>query len=316
MASFADNLGSLFTDLTSNVTSGVVKAGSFVSGIGDWWDESGSAKFNMWNQKWGANTANALVTGALSALGSIAQTRSSSKIYDYFKQQEQYQIQNANEQARRLQLKGDIALRNLYVKHVTQQGKNELAVAAAGGQMSGSFLDSLVQNQRYNVMDERTSSIETLWAVDNARRAGYVQALSTAGAAMDYAYKQKSNAWNSLSTFVRGVSSGLLADARQNRQNQAQLNMLLQDMRGKFDMFDLIYGADVDINDKNTTLQIVNTDQSITTGGGIASELVAEPFSNSGSLIDLNLDGWKNTNPLPVTGDIVDIPLSNQAHFG
>ena len=167
---------------------------------------------------WGVNTANAAISGAFSALGTISSARAASNVYSYFKKQENEYIQNAIEQSRRTQLKGDIALRNLRIKHLTMQGQNELAVASAGGNMSGSFLDKLVQNHKYNTMDERTSSIQTLWDVSNAKRAGYARAISAAGHAMSTAYTQRNNALAGLTSFAKTMTAGILADKRAEQQ--------------------------------------------------------------------------------------------------
>lgn len=177
---------------------------------------------NAWTPNWGANTINAAVTGIFSGLASIAGALSANKIYKYFEQQEKLYIQNAAEQARRIQLKGDIELRNLEIAHKLEQGQNIVGVAGAGGNLSGSYLDMLTTNYKYNVMDERTSSLNTLWEVDNAKRAGYIQAIETAGQAMNMAYKSRAEALQGLTSFAQSMSSALLKDKRQDIENSAR----------------------------------------------------------------------------------------------
>ena len=211
--------------------------GSLGYGTSVWDNITGAASgvmgaYNAWLPNAGANTANAAVTGIFSALSTLSGALSSTNVYKLYQQQEQLYIQNANEQARRIQLKGDIALRNLEILHTTQQGKNELGAAVGGGRLSGSTLDVLVQNHKYNTMDERTSSLQTLWEVDNAKRQGYINAINVAGQAMTLAYKNRANALNALSSFVRGMSQGLLADKRQAIEDQTGRDLL--DLSAKY----------------------------------------------------------------------------------
>lgn len=180
---------------------------------------------NAWAPNWGANVINASVTGIFSALASIAGTLSANKVYRYYEQQEQLYIQNAAEQARRIQLKGDIELRNLEIAHKLEQGRNIVGVAGAGGNLSGSYLDMLTTNYKYNVMDERTSSLSTLWEVDNAKRAGYISAIETAGQAMNLAYKNRASALQGLTSFAQSMSSALLKDKRQDIENSARFQI-------------------------------------------------------------------------------------------
>lgn len=211
--------------------------GSLGYGTSIWDKVTGAASgamgaYNAWLPNAGANTANAAVTGLFSALSTLSGALSSNNVYKLYQQQEQLYIQNANEQARRIQLKGDIALRNLEILHATQQGKNELGAAIGGGRLSGSTLDVLVQNHKYNTMDERTSSLQTLWEVDNAKRQGYINAINVAGQAMTLAYKNRANSLAALSSFIRGMSQGLLADKRQAIEDQTGRDLL--DLSAKY----------------------------------------------------------------------------------
>lgn len=165
-----------------------------------------------------ANAINAGITGIFTALGTISDAMSSARIMKYYEQQEQSYIQNAEEQARRIQLKGDITLRNLRIKNTIEQGKQELAAAAGGGRLSGSNLDMLVQDYKVHVMDERTSSLQTLWEVENTRRAGYVQAVNVAGQAMAQAYKGRSQAIAGLGKGLAAAVRDLSADAKSNME--------------------------------------------------------------------------------------------------
>lgn len=171
----------------------------------------------------GPNLINAGVTALVSSIPTFFTMFSSSKIYDLYKQQEQLYIENANEQARRIQLQGDIALANLEARHAVSQGTNELAVAASGaGSMSGSFLDKLMANRKYDAREEFTQSLETLYAVGNAKREGLLNAYGVAGKAMQYAYEQRSNI---LENFMKGLSrasDSLTKDIQQGFNQEAK----------------------------------------------------------------------------------------------
>lgn len=170
----------------------------------------------------GGDWANAGITLALSGITGLFNAFSSNKIYNMYKEQEQYILENAAEQARRLQIKGDIALANLNSKHAITEGTNELAVAGAGaGSISGSFLDKLMANRKYDTREEFAQSLDTLYAVDNAKRDGFIQAYSIAGQAMQQAYKQRGDY---LTNFAKGLamaSSALVSDVKQGYKNEA-----------------------------------------------------------------------------------------------
>lgn len=253
--------------------------------------------YNAWMPNAGANTANAAVTGVLSALSTLAGSLSSMSVYKLYEQQEQLYIQNANEQARRIQLKGDIALRNLEVLHATQQGKNQLGAAVSGGRLSGSTLDVLVQNYKYNTMDERTASLQTLWEVDNAKRQGYLNAINVAGQSMSLAYKNRGNGLAALSSFIRGMSQGLLADKRQGIEDQTGRELLkLKDYYNNLYLKNY-YGAGADIMGSVTGYTgAVDSYSSGVQDSGITSFLMDTSSGSSGTDTATGLSLRNNTN--------------------
>ena len=185
----------------------------------NWLQEPTNGVTGKWFQgTTNADALNAGITGVFTTLGTLAGAMSSSKIMRYYEQQEKAYIQNAEEQARRIQLKGDITLRNLRIKNTIDQGKQELAAAAGGGRLSGSNLDMLVQDYKVHVMDERTSSLQTLWEVENTRRAGYIQAINVAGQAMAQAYKGRNQAIAGLGKGLAAAVRDLSADAKSNME--------------------------------------------------------------------------------------------------
>lgn len=289
--------------------------------------------YNAWQPKWGANTANALVTGILSSLATLSGALVPSRVYELYKEQEQLYIQNADEEARRIRIKGDIELRNLEVAHAISQGKNELAAAASGTNMvtslSGSSLDLLVQNYKYNTLDERTSSLETLWEIDNAKRQGYINAIQVAGQAMNMAYSARSKSLAALGALIKNTAIPLLKDQQtyitQNANAEMVSNAKTKDWSQFYKKYnDITPGTSASILNLNinpdpaTTGAAVQSSSSAEQQNGITSFLMSEqgiPFADpvtginvhngdgvSLPLIQLNLDGSvrNDYNPLKI----------------
>ena len=213
----------------------------FNSGLagGGLWD-----RYKAFSAQFGAGTAMSAVSGVLAAIGSISGMFSANKMYKLYEQQERMYIANAEKQAERARLKGDIALRNMRIKHLTEQGQDELAVAAAGaGGYSGSFLDKLVQNKKYAIMDERTQSLENVWEIENIKRNGYISAISTAGQAMATANQNKQNAWNSLSSFAKEFVSGVTKDMQAKAHTDLLRDMIRMNAQHEQDMLYWKYTA-------------------------------------------------------------------------
>lgn len=158
------------------------------------------------------------ISGILSGISSIYNTISARKVYAMYQKQEQAYIERALKQSEREQLRGDIAMVSMRAEHAAYRGRNKLAVAAAGGNLSGSFLDKLMQNYQYNVMDERSQSLETLWQVSNTKMQGYNNAISTAAKATAAAYAQRDAAINSLLGFTLNSAKSAIADIQQQEK--------------------------------------------------------------------------------------------------
>ena len=205
-----------------------------------------SQSYAAWKGVWGTNTINASVTGILSSLASVGSVLSTKGIYDYYKQQESLYIQDAEEQARRIKLKGALELRNLKVKNAQARGRNELAVAAAGGRLSGSALDVLTTNNKYNVMDEHTVSLQTLWDASEAKRRGYQGAMGVASKAMATASEQTKESIRGFTSFIKGMSASLLEDSRQYASDKARMHQAYALQGAKMDQLLKIYGLDLD----------------------------------------------------------------------
>lgn len=164
----------------------------------------------------GASWFNAGMTIALSTIPSLLDALTSSKIYDLYREQERLAIENAEVQAKRLERRGALALANLETKHAILQGKNELALAGAGaGAISGSALDKLVSNKKYDTREEYTQSLETLYAVDNANRDGLINAMSVAGSAASAAYDKRSKYIANLIGGIQKATDSITSDIKQ-----------------------------------------------------------------------------------------------------
>lgn len=296
------------------------------------WYSQAQTAYNAWQPRWGANTANALCTGILSSLASLAGAIVPSKVYDYYRQQEQLYIENAAEEARRIKLKGDIELRNLEIAHTLNQGKQELAAAGSGTNMvtnvSGSALDMLVQNHKYNMMDERTSSLETLWEVSNAKRAGYIQALQVAGQAMQTAYTARNRLLSALGALIKNTAIPLLKDQQSyitqagnlqmqtDKTNQGWNQFLEKYGEQALSLLGNVMGASSDADNLSISGSAVESSSSAQQETGITSYLMSEqgiPFADpvtginvhnsdgiSLPLIQVNVDGSVRTDYSPL----------------
>jgi hypothetical protein len=203
------------------------------------------------------NMINAGVTMFLSGISSLGQTLSMGKMYEYYKRQEDLYLEAAAEQARRIQIRGNILLANLRTKHAITEGKNELAVAGAGaGSISGSFLDKLVTNRKYNTREEYVQGLETTWAVDNAKRQGYIQALDIAGKAAQTAYNTRTNAILGLVKGLQNASSSLLEDKRQEDKHRALKEQMKIYLDSELAKIDARYGKMNNENVVDATYQI------------------------------------------------------------
>lgn len=192
----------------------------------------------------GPNTTNAFITGALTGLSTMISSFATSPLFKYYKQQEDLHIKAAHENARRLRIKGDLALRKLEVEHTILQGRNELSAAAGGGRLSGSTLDVLVNNYRYNAIDERTQELETLWAVTEAKRNGYNNAISVASKAVQTAAGQKANALRALTAMGASISSDIAKDKQQEAKNEYLAGVVLNALGQRQGELENKYGTD------------------------------------------------------------------------
>lgn len=165
------------------------------------------------------------IQGATTAFSILANTLISAKrINKVLQKQEKFFLQNATLQADRIRFQGAVELRKLKAANVIKQGRSELAVSSQGGVASGSALDVLMANKKANTLDERVTQINTLWAMDNAKRDGYIQAISTAGQAMGMSYNNLNSALTQASQYLNTVAGNYAKNTHTQNQSQIMVN--------------------------------------------------------------------------------------------
>lgn len=170
----------------------------------------------------GPSWINAGVTVALSGIGSLMGVLSAQSLYRMYRENAELAVENAQIQASRLEVRGKIALANLNAQHAITEGQNELGAAASGaGALSGSLLDKLMANKKYNSREEYAQTLENIWAVSNAKREGYIQAYNTASQALAKAREQGANAWLGLVNGLVKATSSLAHDVTEGKRLDA-----------------------------------------------------------------------------------------------
>ena len=114
-----------------------------------------------------------------------------SEAYELYKKQEQEIIATAVSNAEQVRAKGEVELRNLRYKHDMAMGSDIIKVSGSGGNMSGSFLDALIQQRKYQMIDEQTVITNTTNQASAIMREAYRNAANVATQAQTAAQKQK-----------------------------------------------------------------------------------------------------------------------------
>lgn len=118
--------------------------------------------------------------------------------YALYKQQEQEIIATAETNAAVIRAKGEVELRNLRYQHDKAMGTDIIKVSGSGGNLSGSFLDALMQQRKYQIMDEKTIATNTENQVAAVLKEGYRNAAHVAMQAQVTAQKQKQGVFGAL----------------------------------------------------------------------------------------------------------------------
>lgn len=113
------------------------------------------------------------------------------EVYSLYKQQEQAIISTANSNAEMVRAKGEVELRNLRYQHDREMGSDIIKVSGSGGNLSGSFLDALIQQRKYQMMDEQTVATNTINQASAIMKEGYRNAANVALQAQNMAQKQR-----------------------------------------------------------------------------------------------------------------------------
>lgn len=113
------------------------------------------------------------------------------EVYSLYKQQEQAIVSTANSNAEMVRAKGEVELRNLRYQHDREMGSDIIKVSGSGGNLSGSFLDALLQQRKYQMMDEQTVVTNTINQASAIMKEGYRNAANVALQAQNMAQKQR-----------------------------------------------------------------------------------------------------------------------------
>lgn len=184
------------------------------------------------------------IQGATTAFSILANTLITAKrVNKVLQKQEKMFLQNATIQAERLRFQGAVDLRNLRVQSAIKQGRSELAVSSQGGVASGSALDVLMANRKSNTLDERVVQLNTLWAMDNAKRDGYIQAINTAGQAMGMSYNALNNALTSASQYALTVANNAAKNTHTQNQSQIIVNSAANNAIANDSILNFTYGT-------------------------------------------------------------------------
>lgn len=191
----------------------------------------GFSLFDILKGKSSVNTTgtNAVAAG-LSFAASLFESTTPTSVYELYKQQEQAVIDTAISNASKIRAKGEVELRNLDYTHRIQRGADVTKVAAAGGNLSGSFLDVLVQKAKFQMIDEATVKTNTEMTALETLREGYMNAATYA---MNANLRAEGDKRAIALSLVRGVQTylkGAFADKQASKQ-QDSADQILQNKR-------------------------------------------------------------------------------------
>lgn len=111
--------------------------------------------------------------------------------YALYKQQEQEIVATAETNAAMVRAKGEVELRNLQYQHDIAMGSDIIKVSGSGGNLSGSFLEALMQQRKYQMMDEQTVATNTINQASAIMKEGYRNAANVALQAQNIAQRQR-----------------------------------------------------------------------------------------------------------------------------
>jgi len=170
---------------------------------------------------------NNFLDSMLETLSMTMKSTTPKSVYELYKEQEQQTIQAALINSERIKAQGEIELRNLQYKHSIQRGADVTRVAAAGGNLSGSFLDVLMQKAKFQTMDETTVSLNTSNAMSQVLRDGY---LTAATYAMNAKIRAEGDKRATAGAIIAGVQKYFKNDQleRIEKARQEKMNSILE----------------------------------------------------------------------------------------
>jgi hypothetical protein len=175
--------------------------------------------FNNPMGNWSQGTWNVL-PAVLTTWANLVESSGNKTQYELYKQQARDYINTAEMNADLIRKEGAIALRNLEYRNKIDRGADIVKVAAAGGNMSGSNLDVMIQKEKVRKMDEQTIRAnyanQALTAIYN----GYNQAANTYGVLSAEATKNKYSALASILKGVQRYVTSSVEDSKVATQNR------------------------------------------------------------------------------------------------
>ena len=207
-----------------------------------------TSNFSLMDFLKGSSSRDMNLTVATSLLSNVA----SATTYDLYKQQEQEVVRTALVNSKKIQAKGEVELRNLQYQHSQQIGKAINTVAGAGGNLSGSNIDVIMQKKKFALMDEATVQINTSNAAHEVMREGY---LSAANYAMQAKIRAQTDKIAAVGALLKGVQT-YFKDENADRAEQARRKAIttVEDNRVDSVLNDIIsqygagYAGDEDLN--------------------------------------------------------------------
>lgn len=130
-------------------------------------------------------------SGLFATLKNLYANQVPNEAYALYKQQEREIVATAETNAAMVRAKGEVELRNLQYQHDIAMGSDIIKVSGSGGNLSGSFLDALMQQRKYQMMDEKTVATNTINQASAIMKEGYRNAANVALQAQTMSQKQK-----------------------------------------------------------------------------------------------------------------------------
>lgn len=204
-----------------------------------------------------------LLPAAFTTLSNLMSLQSNKTQYELYKEQAREYIKAARDQAALIEKEGAIALRNMQYKNVQIRGKEKLAVAAKGGQLSGSNLDVLVRQEKIRLMDEATLKANYTTQAMLELNKGYQAAAGAYGSMATKAESDKASVWASL---LKGAETYVASTVRDIKELKAAENKweMLEYQRETAKLF---YEDQYKLpQNKEKTLQLTSSDEASSFG--------------------------------------------------